>query len=303
MSLTFRDYQRAALRTDTTADAGDMGVMIPLLGLAGEAGDLLTEYKKFIREGERYRPFADQVSEEIGDILWYLAVIANNADLDLQEVAMENLAKIENVWLPAASQPMLIPAFQDYDHSFPVTQRLPRKLRISLIERDEGSQKKLRLIYNGSEVGDELTDNSHIEDGYRFHDVFHFACGILLGWSPVMRRIFQCKRKLSPSIDVVEDGARALVTEEGVSAVVFNYALEHSMLEGADYIDYELLRTIRSMVNPFEVRTRPLADWKDTILQSFVVWREMIKNGGGVFVGDAEAKTLRYESLDTQSNS
>ena len=39
------------------------------------------------------------------------------------------------------------------------------------------------------------------------------------GWA--MRRILKCKRKSSPRIDVVEDGGRALVTEEGVSAVVF----------------------------------------------------------------------------------
>ena len=49
-------------------------LMVPLLGLAGEAGSLLTEYKKWLREGDRYRPFSDQVSEEIGDILWYLSV-------------------------------------------------------------------------------------------------------------------------------------------------------------------------------------------------------------------------------------
>jgi hypothetical protein len=46
----------------------------------------------------------------------------------------------------------------------------------------------------------------------------------------------------------------------GVSAVVFGTARDYSMFERTTSIDYELLRTARVMVAPFEVRTRSLAD-------------------------------------------
>ena len=147
-----------------------------------------------------------------------------------------------------------------------------------------------------SREGDPLTDNSHIDDGYRYHDVFHIGCAILLGWSPVMRRILRCKRKSVPNVDVVEDGARALVTEEGVSAVVFGHARNYSMFEKSESVDYELLRTIRAMVAPFEVRTRSLSDWEHTILASFRVWRKLIENGGGTVIADSAGSTFEYEA-------
>ena len=98
--LTLREYQRQAMRTNRVRGEDLTSIMVPLLGLAGEAGSLLTEYKKWLREGERYRPFTDQVSEEIGDILWYLATIAQREGLDLQEIAEENLAKLQDRWSP-----------------------------------------------------------------------------------------------------------------------------------------------------------------------------------------------------------
>ena len=77
--LTFREYQSEASRTDQAPGDSLESIMVPLLGLAGEAGSLLSEYKKWLREGGRYKPFTDQVAEEIGDILWYLANIAGKA--------------------------------------------------------------------------------------------------------------------------------------------------------------------------------------------------------------------------------
>jgi len=96
--LTFRKYQELSSRTDRAKGKDIKAIMVPLLGLAGEAGSLLSEYKKWLREGDRYKPFTDQVSEEIGDILWYLANIADKAGLDLQEIAEENLAKLADRW-------------------------------------------------------------------------------------------------------------------------------------------------------------------------------------------------------------
>lgn len=59
---------------------------------------------------------------------------------------------------------------------------------------------------------------------YRFHDVFHLAYAAVLGWSPVLRALLKCKRKSHPWLDENQDGARAILIEEGISTFVFNHA-------------------------------------------------------------------------------
>ncbi len=67
----------------------------------------------------------------------------------------------------------------------------------------------------GVYVGDRLTDNAIEPDDYRFHDVFHYAYVAVLGWSPVIRALLRRKRKSDPKLDDAEDGARAILIEEG----------------------------------------------------------------------------------------
>src|SRR5690348_14375274 len=59
--ITFSEYQRLALRYDKTGSEPTNSLMVTLLGLAGETGSLLTEYKKWLREGQAYKPFSHQV--------------------------------------------------------------------------------------------------------------------------------------------------------------------------------------------------------------------------------------------------
>lgn len=295
--MRMTEYQKLAREFEKAGVKTNKGVMIALLGLAGETGSLLTEYKKWLREGKSYRLFSDQVSEELGDILWYLANLASRLNLDLGEVAQENLAKLEELWpKKSVGEPSLFgKSAHRYDAAYKKAERLPLKLRIDFVEENGAGGKRLLLKRDGGSIGDPLTDNSYIDDGYRYHDVFHIGCATLLGWSPVMRRILKCKRKSVPSVDVVEDGARALVTEEGVSAVVFAHAKTYSMFERTKSVDYDLLRTVRSMVTGFEVRTRPLSDWEYTILASAKVWRELIAHRGGTVIGDSTKRSLRFK--------
>lgn len=297
--MKLSEYQRRAMAFDKTGDDPLKSLMVTLLGLAGESGSLLSEYKKWLREGEAYKPFADQVSEELGDILWYLANLASKLNLDLDDIAQENLAKIEERWpqQPTAEPGLFGSSRHSYDEPYPEHERLPLQMKVDFIEETtSSSSKELRLRYRDVTIGDPLTDNSHIDDGYRYHDVFHIACAVLLGWSPVMRRILKCKRKSVPHVDVVEDGARALVTEEAVSAIVFHYGRNHSMFERSDAVDYDLLRTVRAMVAPFEVRTRPLRDWEHTILESYRVWRQLIHHRGGTVIVDATVSRMEFEA-------
>ncbi len=105
------------------------------------------------------------------------------------------------------------------------------------------------------------------------------------------------KQKLNPLIDEVEDGARAAVTEEAISAVIFGHARDHTFFDGLDSVEYEILRTVQIMTRPFEVRDRPARDWEQAILSGYAVWRQMRDNHGGTFVGDAATQTVKYEPL------
>jgi len=299
-NLTFREYQESAAKTDQVPgpDETDLkALMVPLLGLAGEAGSLLTEFKKWLRQGEIYRPFSHQVAEEIGDILWYLSNIASKMNLDLDEVARENLAKLEDRW-GESDKPQHQLFSTQYDQHFPVEEQLPQKYRAEFRMVTEAGQSKLALSIDGESSGNCLTDNAHADDGYRFHDCFHLALATLLGWSPLVRKLRDCKRKSVPQIDEVEDGARARITEEAISVLVYEYAKDFSMFDGADSIEYELLRTIKMMTRPYEVHDRTPKEWESAILKCYSVWRLLNEHDGGIVVADASTQTFEYEPFE-----
>lgn len=111
MRMDLNEYQAAAQTTDQAPGSEGKAIIVPLLGLAGEAGALLTEYKKLLRDGSAYISFRDQIGEELGDVLWYVANLATKFDLDLADIATANLAKTVGRWgdpsLIAPTQPLL----------------------------------------------------------------------------------------------------------------------------------------------------------------------------------------------------
>ena len=72
--LTVGDYAQDAARTDRGVEGQSLA--FPLLGLAGEVGSLLSELKKKQRDPASYRSHSDAVTEELRDVLWYLAAVA-----------------------------------------------------------------------------------------------------------------------------------------------------------------------------------------------------------------------------------
>lgn len=67
----------------------------PLLGLAGEVGEVIELIKKDRRPKERRKKIdADDLTKELGDVLWYLARVASEYDIDLQDVADRNIEKL-----------------------------------------------------------------------------------------------------------------------------------------------------------------------------------------------------------------
>ena len=289
--MNFSEYQHEALRSDRTPVSTDMSAdaarLIPLLGLAGEAGQLVAEYKKRLRDGPGHVLFVDRVAEELGDILWYVANLASKYDLDLDAIASQNLSKVAS--LHFGNQ-----APQPFDAEYGESERFPRRLVAIFRETREGSRVEVRTEINGRLVGSALTDNAYQDDGYRFHDVFHLAYAAVLGWSPVMRRLMRLKRRSRPLIDEVEDGGRAAVIEEGIAAVAFDYARKHQFLKGVSGLDEALLTTLQGMGTHLEVASQPTSAWTQAVMDGFSVWRDLVEHGGGRVEADLDRREIRY---------
>jgi NTP pyrophosphatase (non-canonical NTP hydrolase) len=68
----------------------------PTLGLCGEAGEVADKVKKVIRDrnGEFSPEVIAALELELGDVLWYVAQLATELGLELEQVAQANLDKL-----------------------------------------------------------------------------------------------------------------------------------------------------------------------------------------------------------------
>lgn len=301
--MELSEYQREAQLTDQFAGETSERLadprMIPLLGMGGEVGSLLAEYKKWVRDGEAHKLFPAQIAEELGDILWYLANAATRFGLDLQEIGLANLAKTRERWPPDGSDPL----YRLYDSDYGPTEQLPRRFVAEVWEEEAATgPARVRLTIDGNAAGDSLADNSHDPDGYRFHDVFHLAHAAKLGWSPVLRGKLlkrpeedppDRKRRSSEKHNEVEDGGRAIVIDEAVVAYVWEYASRHSFLEGVTTIDYGVLKTIKQLTGGLEVSSRSAHDWEEAILAGYRVWRQIKASTRGTITVDLLERSIK----------
>ena len=88
--LTVQEYQEQALSAD---QLGGVILAVPLLGLFGETGSLLSEAKKKHRDAVSYTGYETTVIEELGDVLWYLTAVAHRGGLSLSELAHHHEAR------------------------------------------------------------------------------------------------------------------------------------------------------------------------------------------------------------------
>lgn len=277
--MTFDEYQKLARGTATTSD-----VEVYVLGLLGEAGSIASAVKKAKRDTPARHQALAELREELGDVLWYLAELASRHEVSLDVVAKENLKKTE--YLFNSGQEI------DFDHGFPPGQRFPEKFTVDFI--DDG--RSLRLLLDGNQFGDSLTDNAYEDDGYRYHDIFHIAYAAMLGWSPVLRKLWKIKRKEQEVVDEVEDGARAAVLEEGISILVFSQsppdASGNCLFSDSGSIPFWILENIKKMTRDLEVSSRSVDDWRRAISRGFGVFEELRRQGGGRVVCDLKARTI-----------
>jgi NTP pyrophosphatase (non-canonical NTP hydrolase) len=284
--MDLRTYQDRARKTDRNPGTDEQARMIPLAGLASETGELLGEYKKYLRDGESHKLFKERLAEEVGDLLWYVANVATKFGLDLAEVAEQNLAKCEGRWGG-------LPDREPFDAGFLDGERFPRQFSVDFLTyHDEHGAPKVRVMYKGRQFGDDLTDNAHVKDGYGYHDAIHLAFAAILGWSPLVRKMLKAKRKSDQKIDEVEDGGRAIATEEGLSAMIFAYARDYNFLEGKASLSTELLRMIKNMVSHLEVSVCTPGEWEQAIVRGFTVWRELRKRKSGTVDVDLDKRCL-----------
>lgn len=371
--VDFAHYQSRANSASTHRPVkGGDAITTPMLGLIGETGEVVSELKKYAREGRAYFSFHDRLAEELGDLLWYAADVATRRgirlseidelatnlehssaikpssdapsdwirlalsladeigriaaayralladhrteetfktalkgalvellrniralsgihDISLAEVADRNLTKISRRQVLRKPQPA-----READE-LPEVERIPGCFDAWL--KDHDGRVSVSFVVDGqltSATPDSLTDNAYGPDGYRFHDVFHFAYAAILGWSPVTRRLLCRKRKSDPRTDEVEDGGRAIAIEEGIAALVFASAKRHRMFDGMDRVESGTLQTIREMTEHLEVRDRTEAEWNDAILQGFMVWRLIKKAGGGCVRVNRFARRIEF---------
>lgn len=92
--MDLSEYQQISRRT--AQYPRDAWLAYPALGLAGEAGEVAEHAKKAIRddEGNVSEARREAMAKELGDVLWYVAQLATELGLDLDQVAQGNLDKL-----------------------------------------------------------------------------------------------------------------------------------------------------------------------------------------------------------------
>jgi|ERR1017187_625230 NTP pyrophosphatase (non-canonical NTP hydrolase) len=92
----FDAYQQAAQETAQYPGRGEYeGIFYVSLGLGGESGEVLDEVKKSWRnDGEITPERREKILEELGDVLWYVAMLCSELGAPMESVAYNNTVKL-----------------------------------------------------------------------------------------------------------------------------------------------------------------------------------------------------------------
>ncbi|MFZ2975479.1 MAG: nucleoside triphosphate pyrophosphohydrolase family protein [Candidatus Moraniibacteriota bacterium] len=93
--MNFEEYQKKSRKTAIYPNAGE-NFVYPTLGLSGEAGEVAEKIKKVIRDKDSIMDdeSRDMIEKELGDVLWYVAQIASELKLSLDDIAQNNIEKL-----------------------------------------------------------------------------------------------------------------------------------------------------------------------------------------------------------------
>ena len=93
--MDFNEYQKECIKTAQYPDMGN-NFVYPTLGISGESGEIAEKIKKVIRDnsGVITEKVRQEISKEIGDVAWYLAMLCTELHLEFGVVAKQNIEKL-----------------------------------------------------------------------------------------------------------------------------------------------------------------------------------------------------------------
>jgi NTP pyrophosphatase (non-canonical NTP hydrolase) len=294
--MRFSDYQKLAFLTARTDGRVLLQVCIAVLWQLG--AELLRKTLPDIELDLNTKMDHRNTDVVIGEIAWHISAIASLYGLSLDDIAEENVKKTEFRSIRAEPTPL-------HDEKYDNFEQLPRRMEITFVS---SGPEEVRMYFEGKQLGDELTDNSHSDDGYRFHDVMHLANAAFLGWSPVLRSLLKRKRKSNKVIDRVEDGARAKIVEELVLKAIHsegtrlaqrepsgsNSATTKRLFPTRSHITFKLIKTLQSYVEGLEVRANKAWEWEDAIFNGAETFQKLREHGQGTVTIDMSDRTLTF---------
>ena len=94
--MTFDEYQKRALTTAIYNSDPLMDKTIWVMGVAGEAGEVLEKWKKIVayKDGVVSEEDKAELGKELGDVVWYIAVMAEQLGLSFDDIMQKNLDKL-----------------------------------------------------------------------------------------------------------------------------------------------------------------------------------------------------------------
>lgn len=90
--MNFDQYQAEC---ETTCLPTARNIPYLIAGLASEAGEVCSVFKKGIRDNRGAIP-TSQMHKELGDVLWYVAMLCNIFRMDMGEIAAANIGKLKD---------------------------------------------------------------------------------------------------------------------------------------------------------------------------------------------------------------
>lgn len=284
-ALSFHDLQPAHI---PLAKAPMPQFEHTLLGLAGDVGMLVNDYQLGKLSKDR-----NALAVRLVAVTRRLIQAANESGVTIEAAAVKNLHKIFDRW----PRERIYPA--PFDATMDAEEQLPRRMVIDVYERTVRSQVYVFQRSSGAYVGDRLTDNAVEPDDYRFHDVFHYAHVAVLAWSPVIRALLRLKRKSDPKLDEAEDGARAILIEEGITSWIFGQAQQLRFFENVKRggLPLDMLKHVRQFVAGYEAERCPLWLWEEAILQGYAAFRFLQEHRRGRVQIDFAHRRLRIKEL------
>lgn len=295
-NMRFEDYQNIAFLTARTSGKVLVGVCLAVLSqLTAELfRHDLPDIELELNQAMESRP----VNDILGEIAWHISALASTYGLSLEEIANANMTKVSQRY--KRTNPT-----QLHDRRFPKQEQFPRQFEVVVVSTSRG---RSRMYLDGKRLGDDLTDNAYEDDGYRFHDVMHFANVAKLGWSPVLRDLMKRKRKSKPRTDEVEDGARARIVEEAVIKAIHSEGVrlaqlrnpskrrdkQHLFLNRSE-ISNHFLDFIRNFVAGLEVDKNQSWEWEDAIVDGYAIFHQLRNEGQGTIIVDLERRSVEFD--------